>query len=182
MPYSASFWCCAKQTEINRQKDRLTHVKKIFEWQTDRGENEARRQTSTQTDRMISRQTDSDKQTDKHRVTSRQTDKWSDKKTKKETDKPINRQIGRTQKTNSSKISRKGEFLCHWTFCKETYYVYYNFHNSSLVIFFLGLQLIDERFEKVLFLLNSLLTIMIIYILWFKDTNITYKTIMICTH
>lgn len=32
-----------KQTEINRQKDRLTHVKKIFEWQTDRGENEARR-------------------------------------------------------------------------------------------------------------------------------------------
>ena len=108
-----------KQTEINRQKDRLTHVKKIFEWQTDRGENEARRQTSTQTDRMISRQKDSDKQTDKHRVTSRQTDsykqidKWSDKKTKKETDKPINRQIGRTQKTNSSKISRKGEFLCH---------------------------------------------------------------------
>lgn len=102
-----------KQTEINRQKDRLTHVKKIFEWQTDRGENEARRQTSTQTERMISGQTDSDKQTDKHRVTSRQTDKWSDKKTKKETDKPINRQIGRTQKTNSSKMSRKGEFLCH---------------------------------------------------------------------
>lgn len=90
-----------KQTEINRQKDRLTYVKKIFEWQTDRGENEARRQTSTQTDRMISRQTDSDKQTDKHRVTSRQTDsykqidKWSDKKTKKETDKPINRQLDR---------------------------------------------------------------------------------------
>lgn len=143
---------------------------------------------------MISRQTDSDKQTDKHRVTSRQTDsykqidKWSDKKTKKETDKPINRQIGRTQKTNSSKISRKGEFLCHWTFCKETYYVYYNFHNSSLVIFFLGLQLIDERFEKVLFSSNSLLTIIIIYILRFKDTNITYiisstyKTIMICTY
>ena len=128
--------------------------------------------------RVTSRQTDSYKQTDK----------WSDKKTKKETDKPINRQMGRTQKTNSSKISRKGEFLCHWTFCKETYYVYYNFHNSSLVIFFLGLQLIDERFEKVLFSSNSLLTIMIIYILQFKDTNITYiisstyKTIMICTY
>ena len=53
--------------------------------------------------RVTSRQTDSYKQTDK----------WSDKKTKKETDKPINRQIDRTQKTNSSKISRKGEFLCH---------------------------------------------------------------------
>lgn len=58
-----------KQTEINRQKDRLTHVKKIFEWQTDRGENEARRQTSRQTNRRNDKQTD--RQTDK--VTSRQT-------------------------------------------------------------------------------------------------------------
>ena len=64
-----------KQTEINRQKDRLTHVKKIFEWQTDRGENEARRQTSRQTNRQNDKQTgrQSDKQTDKHRVTNRQT-------------------------------------------------------------------------------------------------------------
>ena len=138
-----------------------------------------RREWSKETDKQTGRQSD------------KQTDMWSDKKTKKETDKPINRQldrwIGKTQKTNCSKISRKGEFLCRWTFCKETYYVYYNFHNSSLVILVLGLQLIDERFEKVLFLLNSLLTIMIIYILQFKDTNFTYiissnyKTIMICT-
>ena len=72
-----------KQTEINRQKDRLTHVKKIFEWQTDRGENEARRQTSRQTNRQNDKQTDrqSDKQTDKHRVTSRQTNSVTSRQT-----------------------------------------------------------------------------------------------------
>ena len=156
----------------DRQADRLTD-----------------RMTSRQTDRVTSRQTNIEWQADRQTVlqADRQVVRQKDKERDRQTNKQTIRQISRTQKTNSSKISRKGEFLCHWTFCKETY-AYYNFHNSSLVIFFLGLQLIDERFEKVLFLLNSLLTIMIIYILQFKDTNITYitsstyKTIMIYTY
>ena len=157
----------------DRQADRLTD-----------------RMTSRQTDRVTSRQTNIEWQADRQTVlqADRQVVRQKDKERDRQTNKQTIRQIGRTQKTNSSKISRKGEFSCHWTFCKETYYVYYNFHDSSLVIFVLGLQLIDERFEKVLFLLNSLLTVMIIYILQFKDTNITYiisstyKTIMICTY